>query len=63
MDGHESRHDQPGQNTLRAGPLTDQSATYGIIHQVEALGLQLLEIRWGPGQFAEFSSEVRELPP
>jgi hypothetical protein len=27
------------------GSLPDQSALYGVIHQLEALGLQLLEIR------------------
>jgi hypothetical protein len=34
-----------GQNTMLTGSLTDQSALYGVIHQLEALGLQLLEIR------------------
>ena len=34
-----------GEDTLLAGPLTDQSALYGAIGQLEALGLQLLEIR------------------
>lgn len=34
-----------GPDTLLAGPLPDQSALYGVIHQLEALGLQLLEIR------------------
>ena len=34
-----------GQDTLLAGSLPDQSALYGVIHQLEALGLQLLEIR------------------
>ena len=34
-----------GQNTLLTGSLPDQSALYGVIHQLEALGLQLLEIR------------------
>ena len=36
-----------GQDTILIGPLRDQSAVYGVIHQLEALGLQLLEIR-GP---------------
>jgi hypothetical protein len=39
-----------GQDTLLTGSLPDQSALYGVIHQLEALGLQLLEIRrpdWG----------------
>jgi hypothetical protein len=34
-----------GQDTLLTGSLPDQSALYGVIHQLEALGLQLLEIR------------------
>ena len=34
-----------GQDTLLTGSLPDQSAVYGVIHQLEALGLQLLEIR------------------
>ena len=42
-----------GQDTLLTGSLADQSALYGVIHQLEALGLQLLEIRCptsgGPG--------------
>ena len=34
-----------GQDTLLTGSFPDQSALYGAIHQLEALGLQLLEIR------------------
>jgi hypothetical protein len=34
-----------GQDTLLVGSIPDQSALYGVIHQLEALGLQLLEIR------------------
>ncbi|HUA49789.1 MAG TPA: hypothetical protein VMA77_31445, partial [Solirubrobacteraceae bacterium] len=34
-----------GHDTLLTGSLPDQSALYGVIHQLEALGLQLLEIR------------------
>jgi hypothetical protein len=34
-----------GRDTLLTGPLPDQSALYGVIHQLEALGLHLLEIR------------------
>jgi hypothetical protein len=33
------------QDTLLTGSLPDQSAVYGVIHQLEALALQLLEIR------------------
>ena len=34
-----------GQDTLLVGSIPDQSALYGLIHQLETLGLQLLEIR------------------
>jgi hypothetical protein len=34
-----------GQDTLLTGSIPDQSALYGVIHQLEALGLQLIEIR------------------
>ena len=37
-----------GNDTLLTGSLPDQSALYGVIHQLEALGLQLLEIRHLP---------------
>ncbi|MFZ0042585.1 MAG: hypothetical protein WAK93_14835 [Solirubrobacteraceae bacterium] len=33
-----------GQDTLLTGSLPDQSALYGLIHQLEALGLELLEV-------------------
>jgi hypothetical protein len=34
-----------GRDTVLAGSIPDQSALYGVIHQLEALGLELLEIR------------------
>lgn len=34
-----------GQDTVLSGSLPDQSALYGVIHEIEALGLELLEIR------------------
>jgi hypothetical protein len=34
-----------GDDTLLTGSLPDQSALYGVIHQLEGLGLQLLGIR------------------
>ena len=37
-----------GQDTLLIGSLADRCALYGVIHQLEALGLQLLEIRRPP---------------
>ena len=36
------------QDTLLTGSLPDQCALYGVIHQLEALGLELLEIRCLP---------------
>jgi monoterpene epsilon-lactone hydrolase len=33
-----------GDETLLSGPLADQSALYGVLHQIEALGLQLLGV-------------------
>jgi hypothetical protein len=40
-----------GKDTLLTGPLPDQSALYGVIHQLEALGLELLEIGCPPTAF------------
>ena len=37
-----------GQDTLLTGSLPDQSALYGVTHQLEALGLELLGIRCLP---------------
>jgi hypothetical protein len=34
-----------GQDMLLTGSLPDQSALYGVSHELEALGLELLEIR------------------
>jgi hypothetical protein len=34
-----------GGETVLTGPLEDRSALYGILAQVEALGLELLEVR------------------
>ena len=34
-----------GHDTLLTGSLPDQSALYGVINQLEGLGLQLMEIR------------------
>ena len=34
-----------GHDTLLTGSIADQAALYGVIHQLEALGLQLLEIK------------------
>jgi epsilon-lactone hydrolase len=37
-----------GEETVLTGSLTDQAALYGVLHQIEALGLELLEVRREP---------------
>jgi hypothetical protein len=34
-----------GQDTVLTGALADQAALYGVLAQIEALGLELLEVR------------------
>jgi hypothetical protein len=34
-----------GTETVLTGPLADQAALYGVLAQMEALGLELLEVR------------------
>jgi hypothetical protein len=34
-----------GADTVLAGPLPDQAALYGVLARIEALGLELLEVR------------------
>jgi hypothetical protein len=34
-----------GEDTLLAGALPDQAALYGVLARIEALGLELLEVR------------------
>ena len=34
-----------GSDTVLAGPLADQPALYGLLAQIEALGLELIEVR------------------
>jgi hypothetical protein len=34
-----------GRDTVLAGPLPDEAALYGVLAQIEALGLELLEFR------------------
>jgi len=38
-----------GEDTLLRGCLQDQAAVYGVIAKLEALGLELLELRRLPG--------------
>ena len=35
-----------GRDTLLTGSTLDQSALYGVIHELEAPGLQLLGVHW-----------------
>ena len=41
-DLHAQAH---GTETVLTGPLADQAALYGLLAQMEALGLELLEVR------------------
>jgi hypothetical protein len=34
-----------GDDTVLTGPLADRAALYGVLAQIEALGLELLEVR------------------
>jgi hypothetical protein len=55
-----------GHDTLLPGSLPDQSALYGVINQLEALGLQLLEIRCpksrGAGRRAKSDDRCEDNP-
>jgi hypothetical protein len=37
-----------GRNTLLVGSLADQAALYGVLDRVQALGLELIEVRRVP---------------
>lgn len=39
-----------GEDTLLAGALADQAALFGVLTQIEALGLELVEVRRLPGR-------------
>ena len=39
-----------GTETVLTGPLADQAALYGVLGQIEALGLELLEVRRAPAE-------------
>ena len=39
------RAETQGQDTLLRGAVADQAALYGVLAQIEALGLELLEVR------------------
>ncbi len=37
-----------GTETVLSGPVVDQAALYGVLDQIEALGLELVEVRRTP---------------
>ena len=39
------RAETSGRDTVLTGPLRDQAALYGVLAEIEALGLELLELR------------------
>ena len=39
------RAQRRGADTVLTGPLPDQAALYGVLAEIEALGLELLEVR------------------
>jgi len=52
-----------GGETVLTGPLEDQSAVYGVLAQVEALGLELIELRRvGPPTQDPYLSKERDVP-
>jgi len=48
-----------GVNTVPIGTLPDHAALYGVLHQVEALGLELLEVRSQSHHLDEVASSTR----
>ena len=50
LDAFPGLRAQPdGTETVLTGPLADQAALYGVLAQLEALGLELLELRRAGG--------------
>jgi hypothetical protein len=46
-------------DTVLSGTLSDHAALYGVLHQVEALGLELLEVRSQSHDLDEVASSTR----
>jgi len=44
------RSEQHGEDTLLVGVLADQAALHGVLTQIEALRLELVEVRRLPGE-------------
>ena len=42
-----------GEDTVLEGPLRDQAALHGVLAQIEARGLELLEVRRVPDEATE----------
>ncbi len=49
-------------DTVLVGALPDQAALHGVLARIEALGLELLEIRRHPRRRAFATSRARSLP-
>jgi hypothetical protein len=53
-----------GQDTVLTGTLADQAALYGVLAQIEALGLELLEVRReSPGSVTPSHPEAGQAEP
>jgi hypothetical protein len=53
-----------GEDTALTGTLADQAALYGVLAQIEALGLELLEVRReSPGGVTPPHPRAREAEP
>ena len=57
----ELRARRAGPDTVLSGPLADPSALYGVIHQIEALALELLEVRSLSDASAEGDRHQRQI--
>jgi hypothetical protein len=58
------RAEMRGEDTLFSGALADQAALHGVLTQIEALGLELVEVRRLPREApaAESRQDRRESP-
>ena len=53
-----------GEDTVLAGVLADQAALHGVLAQIEALGLELLEVRReSPGGVTSPHPDARDAEP
>jgi hypothetical protein len=49
-----------GENTVLTGVLPDQAALHGVLSEIEALGLELLEVRRLPAHRTKSGGESRD---